>query len=501
VRTDFSAEQLADPDTAASEKVLRTCTHCGFCTATCPTYVLLGDELDSPRGRIYLIKDMLASGERVTADTVKHIDRCLSCLSCMTTCPSGVNYMHLVDHARRWIENNYRRPRGERGLRRFLGTVLSRPLLFRLSLRCAVIAKPMARFLPSRLAPLFALAPGSVPPASPMDRPRVFAAAGVRRMRVALLPGCAQRVLAPEINEATIRLLTRHGCEVVVARRSGCCGSLAHHLGQEAAALGFARANIDAWERERLASGLDAIAINASGCGTTVKDYGFMLREEPAFAEKAARIASLARDITEVIATLGLSPPLREVAATVRRVAYHSACSMQHGQRIHAGPKALLAAAGFEPVEVPEGHLCCGSAGTYNLLQPEIAAALRDRKLANIASTRPELVATGNIGCITQLAPGCDVPVVHTVELLDWATGGPPPKALSALAGSPAGDRRDQQRQGQRHDPDEGRHEPVRHAKHQALPGRAEIHIGDRHRQLAHQRSKRVGPEGQPCQS
>jgi len=432
VRTDFTTEQLADPDIAVSEKVLRTCTHCGFCTATCPTYVLLGDELDSPRGRIYLIKDMLAGRGRVTADTVKHVDRCLSCLSCMTTCPSGVHYMHLVDHARRWIEERYRRPWGERALRRFLGTVLSRPLMFRLSLRCAAVAKPISRVLPQRLAPLFGLAPSAVPPASLTDRPRVFRAEGERRMRVALLPGCAQRVLAPEINEATIRLLTRHGCEVVVACGSGCCGSLAHHLGQDTSALDFARANIDAWDREQLALGLDAIVINASGCGTTVKDYGFMLREDAAYAEKAARIAALAKDVTEVIEKLGLSSANTASQTTERRVAYHSACSMQHGQRVHAGPKALLATAGFEPIDVPEGHLCCGSAGTYNLLQPEIASALRDRKLGNIASTRPDLVATGNIGCITQLAPGCNVPVVHTVELLDWATGGPAPKALAA---------------------------------------------------------------------
>jgi glycolate dehydrogenase iron-sulfur subunit len=442
VRTDFTAEQLADPGTAASEKVLRTCTHCGFCTATCPTYVLLGDELDSPRGRIYLIKDMLA-GASVTADTVKHIDRCLSCLACMTTCPSGVHYMHLVDHARRWIEEHYRRPWGERLLRLFLGAVLSRPSMFRLALHCAAVAKPFSRFLPRRLAPLLALAPSVVPSASPTDHPSVFPAAGERRMRVALLPGCAQKVLAPEINEATIRLLTRHGCEVVVATGSGCCGSLAHHLGQETAALGFARTNIDAWERERLSGGLDAIVINASGCGTTVKDYGFMLCEDKAYAEKAARFAALAKDVTEVVETLGLSPPLPTAGTLKRRVAYHSACSMQHGQRLHAGPKALLAAAGFEPIDLPEAHLCCGSAGTYNLLQPEIAVALRDRKLANIAATRPDLVATGNIGCITQLAPGCEVPVVHTVELLDWATGGPTPKAMARSAGPAAGDRRD----------------------------------------------------------
>jgi glycolate oxidase iron-sulfur subunit len=447
VRTDFTPEQLADSDTAQSEKVLRTCTHCGFCTATCPTYVLLGDELDSPRGRIYLIKDMLANG-KVTADTVKHIDRCLSCLACMTTCPSGVHYMHLVDHARRWIEHNYRRPRAERVLRRLLSTVLSRPRLFRLALRCATAVRPLERYLPERLAALFALTPDSVPAAAPMDRLHVFPAKGDRRIRAALLPGCAQRVLAPEINEATIRLLSRHGCEVVVAKGSGCCGALAHHLGQEAAALSLARANIDSWERERLASGLDAVVINASGCGTVVKDYGFMLREDPAYAEKAARIAALTRDVTEVVEALGLRPVSGAVTARNRRVAYHSACSMQHGQGIHAGPKGLLAAAGFEPLDVSEGHLCCGSAGTYNILQPEIAAALRDRKLANIAATQPDLVATGNIGCITQLAAGSPVPIVHTVELLDWATGGPEPKTLRRRSsGTPTEIRGEQERE------------------------------------------------------
>ncbi len=432
MRTDFTEEQLADPDIAQSEKILRTCTHCGFCTATCPTYLLLGDELDGPRGRIYLIKDMLAGDGTVSAETVKHVDRCLSCLACMTTCPSGVNYMHLVDHGRRWIEEKYRRPWAERALRRLLGHLLTRPARFRLALRCAVLAKPFARFLPLRMAPLLALAPARPPATSPIDRRRVFPAEGKRRMRVALLTGCAQRVLAPEINEATIRLLTRHGCEVVVPPGSGCCGSLVHHLGREEAALAFARANIDAWERERVAAGLDAIVVNASGCGTTVKDYGFMLREDPAFAEKAARVAGIARDVTEIIETLGLRPPSLQVAGTgARRVAYHSACSMQHGQRIHGGPKALLTAAGFEALDVPEGHLCCGSAGTYNLLQPDIAGKLRDRKLANIAQTQPDLVATGNIGCITQLSSGCTAPVVHTVELLDWATGGPMPRKLA----------------------------------------------------------------------
>jgi glycolate dehydrogenase iron-sulfur subunit len=430
MRTDFTPEQLADSDTEQSEKVLRTCTHCGFCTATCPTYVLLGDELDSPRGRIYLIKDMLAGGT-VNDDIVKHIDRCLSCLACMTTCPSGVHYMHLIDHARRWIEQYYRRPWRDLALRKLLGTVLSRPPLFRLALRCAAIAKPLGRYLPGWLVPLLALTPDAIPAASPTDRPQVFPVEGERCLRVALLSGCAQTVLAPGINEATVRLLTRHGCEVVVAKGSGCCGALVHHLGHEAAALRFVRANIDAWERERVASGLDAVVINASGCGTTVKDYGFMLREDPVYAQKARHIAGLARDVTEVVETLGLRPTSSVVTSESRRVAYHSACSMQHGQGLHAGPKSLLAAAGFEPLEVPEGHLCCGSAGTYNLLQPQIARALRDRKLANIAATEPDLVATGNIGCITQLAGGCPVPIVHTVELLDWATGGPEPKALA----------------------------------------------------------------------
>ncbi|MBV9687865.1 MAG: glycolate oxidase iron-sulfur subunit, partial [Alphaproteobacteria bacterium] len=304
------------------------------------------------------------------------------------------------------------------------------PPLFRLALHSAVIAKPLARYLPGCLAPLLELAPDAIPAGSEMDRPRVFPAEGDRRLRVVLLSGCAQKVLAPEINEATIRLLTRLGCEVVLAKGAGCCGALVHHLGQEAAALRFARANIDAWEHERVASGLDAVVINASGCGTTVKDYGFMLREDPAYAEKAARIAGFAMDVTEVIEKLGLNRTSGVVTSENRRVAYHSACSMQHGQKLHTGPKRLLEAAGFEPVEVPEGHLCCGSAGTYNLLQPQIADALRDRKLANIAATEPDVVATGNIGCITQLAGGSPVPIVHTAELLDWATGGPKPKAL-----------------------------------------------------------------------
>ena len=425
MQTNFDAAQLADPDTASSEKILRSCVHCGFCTATCPTYVLLGDELDSPRGRIYLIKDMLENNRPADATVVKHIDRCLSCLACMTTCPSGVNYMHLVDHARHHIEATYTRPLPERLLRRMLGFVLPRPSLFRAMLSASSLARPMARLFPARLRAMLDLAPSRVPHASPVDRPQVFPAAGERRARVAMLSGCAQRVLAPTINAATISLLTRHGCEVVVAAGAGCCGALTHHLGQDS--HGFARANIDAWTREIAAGGLDAIVINASGCGTTVKDYGFMFRADPAYADKAAAVSALARDVTEVMAQLGLHAP---VVPTGQRVAYHSACSLQHGQRVQSQPKALLAAAGFVVVDIPEGHLCCGSAGTYNLLQPEIAGQLRDRKVENIERVAPAIIAAGNIGCMTQIASGTGIPVVHTVELLDWATGGAVPKAL-----------------------------------------------------------------------
>ncbi|HVH82664.1 MAG TPA: heterodisulfide reductase-related iron-sulfur binding cluster, partial [Stellaceae bacterium] len=343
--------------------------------------------------------------------------------------PSGVNYMHLVDHGRRHIEEHYRRPLIERLLRRALGATLTRPGRFRAMLKAAGLAKPFAALLPARLRAMLSLAPPRVPRPSPVDRPQIFPAIGEPRMRVALLPGCAQQVVAPEINEATVRLLTRHGCEVVVAKGSGCCGALVHHLGQEAPALAFAKANIDAWEQ---AGPLDAVVVNASGCGTTVKDYGFVLREDPTYAEKAARISALARDISEVAAALGVERQTEE--GTDLRIAYHSACSLQHGQKLHREPKALLAAAGYDVVDVPEGHLCCGSAGTYNLLQPELAARLRDRKLANIALTGAQIVAAGNVGCITQLAAHAAVPVVHTVELLDWASGGPRPRAISAGA-------------------------------------------------------------------
>ncbi|RBP17170.1 glycolate oxidase iron-sulfur subunit [Roseiarcus fermentans] len=427
MQTHFTTAQLEDPDVRESEKILRACVHCGFCTATCPTYALLGDELDSPRGRIYLIKDMLETGRAPTAEVVKHVDRCLSCLSCMTTCPSGVNYMHLVDHARHHIAATFKRPLIDRVMRRALGLALPRPKLFRALMRAAGLAAPLAGLLPGRLGAALSLVPRRLPAPSPVDRPQVFASEGAKARRVALLGGCAQQVLAPEINEATIRLLTRHGCEVVVAAGAGCCGALTHHLGQDGQA--FARANVVAWTREIERGGLDAIVVNASGCGTTVKDYGFLFRNDPTLAAPAAVVAALARDVTELVDEIGL---LRPAVAVGRRVAYHSACSLQHGQRVRDQPKALLRAAGFVVVEPPEAHLCCGSAGTYNLLQPELATRLRDRKAAALESVSPDLVAAGNIGCLTQIAAGTALPVAHTVELLDWATGGPRPRSLPA---------------------------------------------------------------------
>ncbi|HWL81320.1 MAG TPA: glycolate oxidase subunit GlcF [Roseomonas sp.] len=435
MQTNFTPDQLADPDTRESNTILRTCVHCGFCTATCPTFVLLGDELDSPRGRIYLIKDMLESGRPAGEAEVRHVDRCLSCLSCMTTCPSGVHYMHLVDHARRYIEETYTRPWPERMLRRLLGAMLPYPGRFRLALAAARLARPLRGVLPARgttsrrLRAMLDLAPRHLPSGGETARAQVHPAQGPRRGRVALLTGCAQTVLAPSINEATIRLLTRMGVEVVVTAGQGCCGALNHHMGQHDAAMALARANIEAWTREIDGEGLDAIVVNASGCGTTVKDYGFMFRAEPdAWPARATAVAERAKDISEVLLRFGYAASREAPGLTV---AYHAACSLQHGQKITAAPKQLLAKAGFTVKEPAEPHLCCGSAGTYNLLQPDIAAQLKARKQHNLERTGAAVIASGNIGCLTQLGDGA-MPVVHTVELLDWMAGGPRPAALPA---------------------------------------------------------------------
>jgi glycolate oxidase iron-sulfur subunit len=431
MQTSFTLAQLADPDIAESDKILRACVHCGFCTATCPTYVLLSDELDSPRGRIYLIKDMLEHDRPATGEVVKHIDRCLSCLACMTTCPSGVHYMHLVDHARVHIEETYRRPLADRALRALLALVLPRPGLFRPALAAARLARPFTGLLSAlrltRIATMLRLAPAQLPP-RPQPGRRVFPATGERRGRVALLDGCTNPVLAPSINEAAIRLLNRLGIEVVIPAEEGCCGALAHHMGKEPAALRQVRNNVDAWTRE-IEHGLDAILVTASGCGTTVKDYGFMLRTDVAYADKAARVSALAQDISQYVAKLDLAP----TPANGLRVAYHAPCSLQHGQKVLHEPKALLARAGFTVKDVPEAHLCCGSAGTYNMLQPEIAGRLAARKAGNIARVAPDVIATSNLGCMVQIGQATGTPIVHLVELLDWASGGPRPTALADL--------------------------------------------------------------------
>ncbi|WP_316226954.1 glycolate oxidase subunit GlcF [Bradyrhizobium sp. SZCCHNS3052] len=437
MKTEFTLAQLADPDIAVADKILRACVHCGFCTATCPTYVLLGDELDSPRGRIYLIKQMLEKDQAPTADVVKHIDRCLSCLSCMTTCPSGVHYMHLVDQARVRIEQRYQRPLTDRWLRAVLAYVLPRPREFRLAMTLARLGRPLKALLPAssatrtpapgllrRVRAMLDLAPAAaLPPPGPAGG-SVFAAQGARRGRVALLQGCAQAALAPRINQAAISVLTRHGVEVVLVRDEQCCGALTHHMGQDADALARARGNVDAWTAEMKRGGLDAILVTTSGCGTVIKDYGHMLREDPQYAAAAAAVSAMAQDITEYLAGLELASASRHDDIVV---AYHSACSLQHGQKITSIPKELLSKSGFVVKDIPESHLCCGSAGTYNILQPDIAMKLRDRKVANIATVKPNVIAAGNIGCMMQIASGTSVPVVHTVELLDWATGGPRP--------------------------------------------------------------------------
>jgi glycolate oxidase iron-sulfur subunit len=427
MQTAFTLAQLADPDIAEANAILRTCVHCGFCQATCPTYQLLGDELDSPRGRIYLMKSMLEEGRPADAKTVLHIDRCLSCLACMTTCPSGVHYMHLVDHGRAHIEETYRRPLFDRALRALLVALLPHTNRFRLAMLASALARPFRFVTAGRMRAMLDLAPGMPAGRSPFEGAQTFPAQGERRARVALLEGCVQPALKPSINEATVRLLTRHGIEVVQATGAGCCGSLAHHMGRKGASHDAAKANIDAWLAEADGAGLDAILINASGCGTTVKDYGFMLRSDGEWAAKAARVSALAKDVSEFLATLDLAfVPRAEKLA----VAYHSACSMQHGQKIVHEPRDLLRAAGFDIREIAEGHLCCGSAGTYNILQPALAAQLRDRKAANVARTGADMVATGNIGCIAQLEGALGMPVLHTVELLDWASGGPVPRRL-----------------------------------------------------------------------
>ncbi len=429
MQTHFSPEQLRDPGIARANDILRSCVHCGFCTATCPTYQVLGDELDSPRGRIYLIKDMLENDRPADEKTVKHIDRCLSCLACMTTCPSGVHYMHLVDHARAHIEKTYRRPFSDRALRWVLARVLPYPTRFRLALLAAKVGRPFAWMIPdARVKAMLHMTPKKIPPVSRNDDVQVFAPLGPRKMRVALMTGCAQKALNTDINDATIRVLRRLGCEVVIAKGMGCCGALTHHMGKEVEAHSAAARNIRAWGAEMSGKGLDAIVINTSGCGTTVKDYGHMFRNDP-LAQQAAAVSDIAMDISELLMKLDV-PESKNRGV---KVAYHAACSLQHGQQIKTYPKDLLKRVGFDVLEPADSHLCCGSAGTYNLMQPEISGQLKARKVKTLEATSPDLIAAGNIGCMMQIGSGTAVPIVHTVELIDWVTGGPKPAALADM--------------------------------------------------------------------
>ncbi|MGD9829901.1 MAG: glycolate oxidase subunit GlcF [Hyphomicrobiaceae bacterium] len=431
MQTNFTTEQRADPRIAEADRILRRCVHCGLCTATCPTYLVLGDERDSPRGRIYLIKDMLEGERKASGEVRFHVDRCLSCLSCMTTCPGGVDYMHLVDIARAHIEETGSRSLKSRLVRNMLAAVVPHPNRFRMAIKASAFGRP---FIPlfrrlglEEIAAMLELAPTRAPGKAKFDGPGTAVTKEERRKRVILLAGCAQQVLRPEINDATIRLLARRGIDVEVAANAGCCGALVHHMGRERAAIEQAKRNVDAWTHVMEKGPVDAIIMNASGCGTMVKDYGHLLKREEGYGDRAEQISALTKDVTEFLAGYDLGPPHRWSSL---RVAYHSACSMQHGQRVTDEPRQLLRKAGYTVVEVPEGHICCGSAGTYNILQPRLAGELKARKVRNIETAKADLVATGNIGCITQLQTGTDLNVVHTVELLDWAYGGPIPHGL-----------------------------------------------------------------------
>ena len=428
MQTAFTPEQLRDPGIAEAAHILKDCVHYGFCTAVCPTWVLLRDENDGPRGRIDLIREMLESDAPPKAATVRHIDQCLSCNACMTTCAAKVDYLHLADVARVHIERRFKRPWPDRLLRAFIAAIVPDAGRFRRAMALARLARPFARLLPGRLGALVRMAPGRLD-AEPALAPGIYSAEGERRYRVALLAGCAQQTLAPQINTATVRLLTRHGCEVVVADLK-CCGALTLHMGKAEPAIAAARSCVRTWMEERDSDGLDAVLVNASGCGTTVKDYGHLLQDDRALGDDAAHIGAITRDVTEWMARIGLQAPATKRPLTV---AYHDACSLQHAQGVTEPPRARLRQAGYTVVDVPEKHFCCGSAGTYNMLQPKIAGDLGARKAAHIESTGAALAAAGNLGCITQLGLHTDLPIVHTVELLDWATGGPMPASLSDI--------------------------------------------------------------------
>ena len=430
MQTNFSDTQLKDKDNQSTEKIFKKCVHCGMCNATCPTYGILGDELDGPRGRIYLIQDMLENNKKPSEKVVKHIDRCLSCYSCMTTCPAGVNYMHVIDHGRKYIEKNYERPFFDKLLRNFLSITLPNIRYFKVASFFVKIGKPFSFLFPKKIKNMIGLMPTSFPKKL-LKNQEIYRAKGKKIARVALLTGCVQKEISPQINESTIRLLNRHGVEVVVPKKIRCCGSLNHHLGKSEDAHTDFTNNINIWYEEHKKGNLDAILSNTSGCGTTLKDYGFIFRDDKDYKDKAKIISKLTKDVTEYLSeSLKLNIKKKNKKY---KIAYHSACSMQHGQNIHSQPLELLSKTENDIMEIPQGHLCCGSAGTYNILQSEIATKLLKDKVKNIESTNPEIISTGNIGCITQISNGTNIPILHTIELLDWYTGGPKPKILERI--------------------------------------------------------------------
>jgi len=431
MQTNFTEEQLKIKDNKSSEEIFKKCVHCGMCNATCPTYEILGDELDGPRGRIYLIQDMLENERKPTSDVVKHIDRCLSCYSCMTTCPAGVNYMHLIDHGRKYIEKNYERPFFDRIIRNSLSKILPDSKLFKLSIFLVKLGKPFKFLFPSKIKNMMDLMPVSFPK-KVLKIKEIYKTKNKKRIaRVALLTGCVQKEISPQINESTIRILNRHGVEVVVPEKIRCCGSLNHHLGKNDLAHQDFINNINIWHDEYLKGNLDAILSNTSGCGTTMKDYAFIFRDDKKMKKKAKKVSELTKDVSEYL-SVNLNLKFKKKEKKLR-IAYHSACSMQHGQKIHSQPMNLLEKTKNEILEIPEGHICCGSAGTYNILQSKIAKQLLKNKVKNIESLKPQIISTGNIGCITQIRHGTNIPILHTIELLDWYTGGPKPKILNKL--------------------------------------------------------------------
>ena len=433
MQTNFSEEQLKNKDNKSSEKIFRKCVHCGMCNATCPTFNLLGDELDGPRGRIYLIKEMIEKKKKPTKKVVSHIDKCLSCYSCMTTCPSGVNYMHLIDHGRNYVEKNYQRPFYQRIFRNFLSATLPKPKIFKFLIFFAKIGQLFKFLLPTNLKSMLDVAPKKIY-GKTLKFQKIYKAERKKpTARVALLIGCVQRVVSPQINESTIRILTRHGVEVITMPEIECCGSLNHHLGKEKLAKETFKKNINMWYDEYLKNGLDAIISNTSGCGTTLKDYGFVFRDDNELKKKAKKVSELTKDVTEFLdQNLKLNFKSDKILKKYS-IAYHSACSMQHGQKVHKQPLGLLEKTGNKILNIPDGHICCGSAGTYNILQSDIAKKLLKQKVENINKVKPDFISTGNIGCIMQITNGTKIPILHTVEVIDWYTGGPKPKSLSSI--------------------------------------------------------------------